>query len=194
MERQQIIDFFNRCASGWDSGNIFSPERMECILNSAGVTEGSRILDVACGTGVMIPFYLERSPAYVVGVDISPEMIKIAKGKFRQENVRLICGDITEAVPGGGYDCAVVYNAFPHFPNPELLVSRLAGALLPGGRLTIAHGTGREHINRCHSGGARHISQALMPAETLARLISSYVEVVDVVDLPDAYQVTAVKK
>lgn len=48
------------------------------------------VLDVACGTGVLIPDYLERGAAQVTAIDIAPEMVRIAREKFPQENVTVL--------------------------------------------------------------------------------------------------------
>ncbi len=58
-------------------------------------------------------------------------MIRIARKKFPQENVRFVCGDAETAPLGEGFDAIVIYNAFPHFPDPERLVARLAALLAP---------------------------------------------------------------
>lgn len=108
------------------------------ILDNAGVKAGSRVLDVACGTGVLIPDYLKREVASVTGVDISPEMIKIAVETHKAENIHFICGDVEELNFGEAFDAIVIYNAFPHFPDAERLIARLSNALAPGGILTAA--------------------------------------------------------
>ena len=74
-------------------------------------------------------------------------MVRIAREKFPQENVRFVCGDAETAPLGEGFDAIVIYNAFPHFPDPERLVARLAALLAPGGRLTVAHGSSRADID-----------------------------------------------
>ena len=51
---------------------------MNIILDNAKVSEGKNILDVACGTGVMIDYYLERKVNSVTGVDFSEKMCEIA--------------------------------------------------------------------------------------------------------------------
>ena len=87
MKKEDVIEFFDRLAPGWDSDMIRSDEVIGEILDNAGVTAGKEVLDVACGTGVLIPDYLEREVAQVTGIDISEEMIKIARRKFAQEQV-----------------------------------------------------------------------------------------------------------
>ena len=82
MEKKDVIEFFDRMASNWDADMIKSDEKIGKILDNAEVGEGMEVLDVACGTGVMFPYYLARKVASVTGIDISPEMAKIAAAKF----------------------------------------------------------------------------------------------------------------
>ena len=93
MEKKDIIAFFDRCAPSWDADMVKDDELIGRILDNAEVAEGQDILDVACGTGVMIPYYLERKAASVTAIDISPEMSKIAAEKFAGDSrVTVRCG------------------------------------------------------------------------------------------------------
>ena len=177
MQKKDVIDFFDMCALKWDANMIRNDEVINKILDNAGVCEGKDILDVACGTGVLIPDYLLRNVKSVTAIDISPEMIKIAQEKFPQENVKLLCGDVEEAEFEHKFDCIVVYNAFPHFPNPENLIKTLASYLKEGGVLTVAHGMSRDRIDRCHLGKARYVSVGLMSEETLAAIFAEHLAV-----------------
>ena len=94
IEKKEVIEFFDRLASDWDAGLIRNEEIINTILDNAGVTAGKDVLDVACGTGVLIPDYLKRKVRSVTGVDISPKMAEIAKEKFPQEQVTILCGDV----------------------------------------------------------------------------------------------------
>ena len=195
MEKRDVIEFFDRCAPNWDAGMIKSDEIIGKILDNAEVSEGMDILDVACGTGVMFPYYLDRKVASVVGIDISPEMAKIAAGKFAdRENVRVICGDVEDYDFGKKFDRIVVYNAFPHFPNPKRLIATLADLLKDGGRLTIAHGQSREAIDGHHHGSASKVSNGLMRADALKSLFDAHFEVEIMISNSRMYQVSGFKR
>ena len=195
MEKRDVIEFFDRCAPNWDAGMIKSDEIIGKILDNAEVSEGMDILDVACGTGVMFPSYLDRKVASVVGIDISPEMAKIAAGKFAdRENVRVICGDVEDYDFGKKFDRIVVYNAFPHFPNPKRLIATLADLLKDGGRLTNAHGQSREAIDGHHHGSASKVSNGLMRADALKSLFDAHFEVEIMISNSRMYQVSGFKR
>lgn len=91
MSEIEIIEFFDSWAEVWDERMVIDDEIVRIILDSAGVEKGKKVLDVACGTGVLIPYYLKRDFESVTGIDISPKMAEIAAGKFKNENVRIIC-------------------------------------------------------------------------------------------------------
>lgn len=190
MTQKDIIDFFDRCAPSWDAEMIRDDVIINTILDNAKVEEGKEILDVACGTGVLILDYLKRNVKSVTAIDISPEMAKIAKKKFTEDNVTVICGDVETTEFGQKFDCIMVYNAFPHFPEPENLIRVLAALLKDGGTLTIAHGMSRAQIDRHHSGSASKVSNGLMSEEDLAEIFETYLQVTVKISDDKMYQVT----
>ena len=195
MKKKDIIEFFDRCAPSWDADMIKSDVIIGKILDNAEVGEGMDVLDVACGTGVMFDYYLERQAASVTGIDISPEMAKIAARKYADEpRIRVICGDVEEFKFDRKFDRIVVYNAFPHFPYPKRLIKVLAGLLKEDGRLTVAHGMSREAIDGHHSGAASKVSNGLMSAESLKRIFDAHFEAEVVVSNRHMYQVSGVKR
>ena len=125
MEKKDIIAFFDQVAPTWDAGMVKSDVIIGKILDNVEVGPDMDILDVACGTGVMFDYYLSRGVSSVTGIDISPEMAKIAAEKYKDEaRVQVICADVEEYAFGRKFDRIVVYNAFPHFPYDETAASR----------------------------------------------------------------------
>jgi len=195
MDKKDVIEFFDRCAGSWDAGMIKSDRIIGKILDNAEVGADMEILDVACGTGVMFDYYLDRGVKAVTGIDISPEMAKIAAKKYEnQPKVRVICGDVEEYTFDRKFDRIVVYNAFPHFPYPKRLIKILVGLLKPEGRLTVAHGMSREAIDGHHKGAASKVSNGLMSAEELKRIFDAHFRVEVTVSNDYMYQVSGVKR
>ncbi len=189
MNKNEVISFFDKNAFVWDEQMIRDDKIIDMILANAGVSGDKDVLDVACGTGVLIPDYLARNVASVTAVDISSEMVKMAKQKFQQQNVHIICGDIETIELPQKYDNIVVYNAFPHFAEPQVLIKRLVTLLKPDGMLTVAHGMSRERINACHAGVASHVSIGLLEIEELAAIFRQELEVVVQIADEHMYQV-----
>ena len=195
MDKQSVIEFFDKCAPTWDAEMIKSDAIINRILDNAEVGEGMDVLDVACGTGVMFDYYLSRNVASVTGIDISPEMAKIASEKYQdQEKIRVLCGDVEEFSFDRKFDRIVVYNAFPHFPHPKRLIKILSELLKEDGRLTVAHGASREAIDGHHSGAASKVSSGLMSAESLKRIFDARFNVEVVISNRHMYQVSGVKR
>ncbi len=191
MKKQEIISFFDKCAPDWDMELIRNDEVIEKILNNSGIEKGVSVLDVACGTGVLFPDYIKRG-AFVTGIDISPEMVKIAKTKFPDLNI--VCGDVEETVFTEEFDVVMVYNAFPHFPNPERLIENLSKLLRKGGRLSVAHGMSREDLLKLHNERASKVSISLPDEKTLAELLEPFFSVDIMISNIEMYQVSGIKK
>lgn len=192
MEQQDVIRFFDRCAPSWDAALVRNETVISAILDNAGICAGVDVLDVACGTGVLFPDYLVRGVASLTAIDISPEMAKLAQQKFPQ--VKVLCGDAEQTDFGRCFDAVMIYNAFPHFPEPARLIERLAKWVKPGGRLSVAHGMSREKLVQHHAGSASRVSIDLLEANALAKLFAPWF-VVDVMISDDTmYQVCGKKR
>lgn len=195
MEKKDVIVFFDRYAATWDAENSADDAIIGSILDNAEIGEGMDVLDVACGTGVLFPYYQARNVASVTAIDISPEMARIAKAKAAGDSrITVLCGDVEETKFDRLFDRIVVYNALPHFPNPRRLVKVLTGMLKTGGRLTIAHGASREAINHCHHGAASWISNDLLPADELKKHFDKYYDVEILISNHRMYQLSGVKR
>ena len=191
MNKKDIAAFFDRCAPWWDEDMIRNEEILAAILNNGGIRPGVHVLDVACGTGVLFPDYLKRGAASVTGIDISPEMVKIASAKFPE--VTVLCGDVEETEFDRQFDCVMVYNAFPHFPNPRRLVKTLAGLTKPGGKLSVAHGMSRAALMDHHK-RASAVSIDLISEQELAAIFSEWFTVDVIISTDQMYQISGIRR
>ena len=192
MEQQDVIRFFDRCAPSWDVGLVRNEAVISAILDNAGVKAGVDVLDVACGTGVLFSDYLQRGVASLTAIDISPEMVKLARQKYPK--VCVLCGDVEQTVFDQCFDVIMIYNAFPHFPDPARLIGCLARWVKPGGRLSVAHGMSREKLLQHHAGTASRVSVDLLAENELAALFAPYFDVDTVISDERMYQVAGRKR
>lgn len=192
MNKQDIITFFDENASGWDEKIVRNEPVISTILDNGGIYSGVNVLDVACGTGVLFPDYFNRKVASVTGIDISEKMTEIAKMKFPE--IEIICADAEATVFEKKFDGVMIYNAFPHFPNPEKLIETMAENLKTGGILSVAHSMSKEALEKHHSGKAKNVSRILPDAEELARLLEPLFDVDIVISNSQMYQVCGKKK
>ena len=187
MEKQKVIEFFDSLAETWDEHLVIDEEIIRKILDNAGVKEGDRILDVACGTGVLIPFYLERGASFVTAIDISPRMCEIAGKKNENEKVKIICDDVLLHPFEERYDRIVIYNAFPHFDDPEGLIRILSDLLEENGTLTVAHGMSREKV-LLHHRDVMDVSRILPEIADLGKMMEESLDVTVTVSDDKMYQ------
>lgn len=192
MDKKDIAEFFDQCAPWWDADMVRNEPIITTILDNGGIKCGIDVLDVACGTGVLFPDYLKRCVNSVTGIDISQEMVKIAQSKFPE--VQVICGDIEETAFDKQFDAIMVYNAFPHFPDPAKLIQALARLVKPGGRLSVAHGMSREMLQQHHAGRASSVSIDLIHEKELAALFAPFFDVDVIISNDRMYQVAGTRR
>lgn len=86
MDKKEVSAFFDSLADSWDNDMIKTQREINKIFDAAEVTEGKTVLDVACGTGILIPDYLKRKVKKCVAVDLSERMIEVVKSKFGEHD------------------------------------------------------------------------------------------------------------
>ena len=191
--KKTVTEFFDRLAPNWDNTHVPDPAVIGHILELADIRPGLTVLDVACGTGVLFPHYLDRKVKEITGVDLSPAMVALAQKKFPQPNIHLIRADIQACRFDPPFDRCMVYNALPHFSDPGQLLRQLANCVKPGGRLTIAHGCSKELLDRYHAAHAAEVSHPLPEAEALSRMLDHWFVVDICLDDAEKYVVSGLR-
>jgi SAM-dependent methyltransferase len=106
----------------------------------------ARLLDLGCGTGWTSLFFA-RAGYRVVGVDLAPEMIRLAnqsRDAAGLTNVSFVESDYENLPNLGAFDCAVFFDSLHHADDEGLAVRRAFEALKPGG-VCVAAEPGRGH-------------------------------------------------
>ncbi len=194
MDKREIRKFFDGLAPTWDDYLICDEEKMDRILDAARICQGSSVLDVACGTGVMIAQYLKREASQITGIDLSPSMASLCQLKYAGIGaVDVIRGDADSYDFAQLFDCVMIFNAFPHFPDPQATISHLSLFVKEGGTLTVAHDMGRKKLDEHHSGVASSVSHGMMHEDDIAALFGDEFEISVKVSEPDIFIVTGVR-
>jgi 2-polyprenyl-3-methyl-5-hydroxy-6-metoxy-1,4-benzoquinol methylase len=95
-----------------------------------------RALDVGCGTGAFTRRLASRS-AYTMAVDLSPEMIRVARELSPEAGIDYrVCDVTTWERPAAGFDVIFALAVLHHLPF-EATLRELAGLLVPGGVLVV---------------------------------------------------------
>jgi SAM-dependent methyltransferase len=95
----------------------------------------ARLLDLGCGTGWTSTFFA-RSGYHVVGVDICPDMIRLAEDMRLHaglENLRFLVSDYEELRFREEFDAAVFFDSLHHAVDEALAMRKAYEALRPGG-------------------------------------------------------------
>jgi ubiquinone/menaquinone biosynthesis C-methylase UbiE len=123
----------------WLVGPLFQPWA-ELTLDEVRLSPGDSILDIACGTGIVARMARERLGAggSVVGIDISPDMLAVARTVAPDIDWRE--GDAA-ALPlreGERFDVVVCQQGLQFFPDKPAAAAQMRRALGQGGRLAVA--------------------------------------------------------
>jgi SAM-dependent methyltransferase len=112
-------------------------ERLMAIFKEQQRSEGTRLLDVACGTGRHLEYLKDRYD--VEGLDLSPELLAIARQ--RHPGLRFHHADMTAFDLGKTFDIVTcLFSSIGYVKTPENLsraVTCMASHLKPGGLLVI---------------------------------------------------------
>lgn len=112
----------------------------ELILDDVELAVGERLLDVACGTGIVARLAKERlgETGRVVGVDLSPPMLAVARRVAAGIDWRE--GDAS-ALPlheNEQFDVVVCQQGLQFFPDKSAAARQMRRALAAGGRLAVS--------------------------------------------------------
>ncbi|KAB8185960.1 class I SAM-dependent methyltransferase [Microbispora catharanthi] len=143
---EETREFFAARAATWeekypDDGPAFAAAIAEMALPAGGL-----VLDAGCGTGRAFPLLRDAVGAagHVVGVDVTPEMIRSARERGRGESGRLVIADVGRLpLRDGVADGVLASGLISHVLQPVAVLSELARVTRPGGRLALFHPVGR---------------------------------------------------
>jgi len=164
-----VSNFFNQRAETWDDAN--NAERIavsERLIRGLGIRRGSKVLDVGCGTGLIIPWLLEAvgEEGSVTAIDIAERMLWIARNKHKRPNVEYIHVDIAQTpFLDRSFDEIVCHNCFPHVTNKEGATREIHRILKPGGRVVICHNQNRVAVNALHRSIGGEVEGDILPDE-----------------------------
>ena len=123
--------------------NLFVPALFEAwtkhLIEGANVQQGSHVLDVACGTGVLARAALARTGAMgqVVGADPAPGMLAVAK-EIEPNIDWVLCAAEALDVDDDTFDCVVSQFGLMFFQDLQKSTDEMFRAMKPGGSLAIA--------------------------------------------------------
>src|SRR6266568_2097388 len=118
-------------------GQLFNPFTRR-LLEDAGLRAGMKVLDLGCGPGdvSLIAAELVGEEGRVVGVDMNPTVLQLAKSRAQEARLSQISfqsGDIHDLPFAQEFDVIVGRLILQHVSQPAVLLCRLTTHLRPGG-------------------------------------------------------------
>jgi len=150
-----ISGYFNQKADIWDETVAESDTaKLEGMVRRLNINAGATLLDVGTGTGVFLPFLLDKvgRSGKIVALDFAGEMLKKAWAKGFGENVFYLNAEVASLpLADEIFDVVVCYSSFPHFQDKPKALAEIRRVTKGGGELFICHTSSRAKINEIHS-------------------------------------------
>ena len=118
---------------------LFQPW-VEPLLEDVQLRPGNRVLDIACGTGIVARLAKERlgSTGAVVGVDSNPQMLSVARRMTPTVDWRQGEAGALPLHAGEEFDVVLCQQGFQFFPDRGAAARQMRHALVKGGRLGVS--------------------------------------------------------
>src|ERR1700754_2432315 len=160
FDRESVEQAYDRWAPIYDLvfGGVFSKGRDAAIQATNKL--GGRVLEVGVGTGISLPLYSPH--VRIFGTDISEEMLKKAKRRVAEGNLKNVEGlAVMDAekleFPDNSFDVVMAQYVVTAVPNPEVALDEFARVLRPGGEMILLSRVSAD------AGVRRFIEQRLQP-------------------------------
>ena len=129
----------------WPTGSETLDEAEEAMLEltcqRAGIEDGMEILDLGCGWGSLALWLAERYPrSRVLAVSNSALQRRFIEARAVERGfgrLEVVTSDINRFQPGRAFDRVISIEMFEHMRNYQELLARIAGWLVPDGRLFV---------------------------------------------------------
>jgi ubiquinone/menaquinone biosynthesis C-methylase UbiE len=153
-----------RMKATWMAGDFgqiarYSAAEAEKFVARLNLKSGTRVLDVACGTGnLAIP--AARAGADVTGVDIASNLVAQARQRAAEEKLsaKFDEGDAEQLpYPDDHFDVVMSMFGAMFAPRPERVAAELLRVCRPGGLIAMANWTPRGFAGRMFSVTAKHV-------------------------------------
>jgi phosphatidylethanolamine/phosphatidyl-N-methylethanolamine N-methyltransferase len=142
MDEAAVRSAYRRWAPVYDTTfGVVAAEGRKHAVEIINARSG-RVLEVGVGTGLSLPAY--KRSLEIVGIDLSPEMLKKARERVAAEGLSNVtglhemdAGDLK--FPDASFDTVVAMYVMTVVPDPEKVMRELARVCRPGGEVLIVN-------------------------------------------------------
>lgn len=148
IKKRQLNDW-NLAAPGWKKWEKHFLQNLEpltdLLIRDAGVKPGDTVLDLATGTGepALTVAKSVGSKGRVVGVDLSPGMLSVAKERAAAQGITNVTFQLNDkddlpALHDNSFDAAVCRFGLMFMPDPARILTSIRRVLRPHGKVAVA--------------------------------------------------------
>ncbi len=142
---QKIVEQFTRWARPFAELPVHSEaDGMTRTLAAAAIQPGMKVLDVACGPGI-VACAAALQAAHVTGVDLTPAMLTQARERqqrLKLANLHWLEGDATQLpFADGAFDVVLTRYSFHHMTEPSAALREMRRVARQGGRVVVIDAT-----------------------------------------------------
>lgn len=134
----------------------------KAMIDLVPLEPGQRVLDVACGTGVVARRARPKvgPGGQVEGLDINTSMLAMARDLSADFDIAWIESDVSQIPrPNQHYDLVLCQHGYHYFPDKAAALGEIARVLRPGGRLAVSIWDGHnDYTNALCDALGRHLS------------------------------------
>jgi ubiquinone/menaquinone biosynthesis C-methylase UbiE len=176
-------------AAGYDSRTLPTYRRAydrSIEKTRAILSPGQRVLEIGCGTGI-ISLGVAPFAGQIVGADISPQMIEVARHKAQEasvDNVEFqVCDGYSLPFEDEVFDAVLIFNTLHAVKEPATMLAEARRLLKPAGHLLTA--------TDCYAAPAPFATRLMLAAQRLMKLVGvipfmSYLHEADIQRLIEA--------
>jgi ubiquinone/menaquinone biosynthesis C-methylase UbiE len=170
--------YFNSLAAGWDHipAAPNSAGGISRFLKRSHIAGARRILDVGCGTCILVPDLLNLygSATCLVEFDLAEDMLRVNSAKFPRASIGRVCAD-AQAMPFSEacFDLAVCFSGLPQMLDKSATLCQILRVLRPGGVIGVGHLMGSHEFNAFHSSLEGPVAvDVLPPSAVVAQMLN----------------------
>jgi SAM-dependent methyltransferase len=182
-----IRDQFTRQAAVFNAAApIRSEDALKVIVAAGRPTAGDRVLDVACGGGLVARAFAPHV-RHATGIDVTPAMLDQARRAAAEAglgNTGWDQGDVTTLpYADGAFDIVATRFSFHHFLEPLAVLKEMVRVCKPGGRIVVVDSCPSE--DKAKAAAFNHLELLRDPSHTRALPLSEMQSVFAAAGLPE---------